>query len=75
MAEVRSLHGVTTAEIFSDGLENLDKIESVALALKWKDGTVTAGSSTADPATLALLVLALDNYQRHLLSLMSGDEE
>ena len=73
MAEIRSLHGVTTAEIFSDGLENLENIESVAMSVKWKDGTVTAGSSTADPATLALLVLALDNYQRHLLSMM-GDE-
>ncbi len=74
MAEIRSLHGVTTAEIFSDGLENLERIESIALAVKWKDGTVTAGSSTTDPATLALLVLALDNYQRQLLSMMSDIE-
>ena len=74
MAEIRSLHGVTTAEIFSDGLENLDNIDSVALSVKWKDGTVTAGSSTTDPATLALLVLALDNYQRHLLSIMGEGE-
>jgi len=74
MAEIRSLHGVTAAEIFSDGIENIERIESIALSVKWNDGTVTSGSSTTDPATLALLVLSLDNYQRHLLSLM-GDGE
>lgn len=38
MAEIKSLHGTTVAEIFNSGLENLDQIESVAVAVKWADG-------------------------------------
>ena len=64
MAEIKSLHGATVAEIFSSGLERLDEIEAVAVSVLWKDGEVTAGASNTTVANLALLVLALDNYQR-----------
>ena len=64
MSKVESLHGTTPAEIFQSGIENLDEIESVAVSVMWKDGTVTAGWSNADVASLALMVLALDEKQR-----------
>jgi hypothetical protein len=67
MAEIRSLHGATVAEIFSSGLEQLEEIEGVALSVMWKDGEVTSGCSNMSSANLALLVLALDNYQRQML--------
>ena len=67
MAELRSLHGTTVAEIFSSGLEELDNIESIALSVLWKDGEVTTGCSNMSTANLALLVLMLDNYQRAML--------
>ncbi len=43
MAEIRSLHGTTVAEIFNDGLGKLDEIEAVAVSVLWKNGAVTAG--------------------------------
>jgi len=64
MAKVESLHGTTPAEIFQSGLENLGQIESVAISVLWKDGNVTSGWSNMDAASLALLVLALDEKQR-----------
>ena len=64
MTEIRSLHGTTTAEIFSAGLDNLEQIEAVATSVLWKDGTVTAGCSNTSAANLALLVLAIDEHQR-----------
>lgn len=64
MSEVRSLHGTTVAEIFSAGLDNLEQMEAVAVAVLWKDGTVTAGCSNTTKANLALLVLAMDEHQR-----------
>jgi len=64
MTEIRSLHGTTAAEIFSAGLDNLEQIESIAVSVLWKDGTVTAGCSNMSPANLALLVLAMDEHQR-----------
>jgi hypothetical protein len=64
VTEVRSLHGTTVAEIFSAGLDNLEKIEAVAVSVLWKDGTVTAGCSNTTKANLALLVLAVDEHQR-----------
>ena len=64
MTEIRSLHGTTVAEIFSAGLENLEQIEAVAVSVLWKDGTVTAGCSNTTKASLALLVLAMDEHQR-----------
>jgi len=67
MAEVRSLRGTTIAEIFNDGLERLDQMEAVAVSVLWKDGTVTAGHSSTEMANLALMVLALDAYQRRVL--------
>ncbi len=64
MTEVQSLHGTTVAEIFSSGLENLDRIEAVAVSVWWKDGQVTAGCSNTTRERMSLLVLALDEYQR-----------
>ncbi len=64
MTEIRSLHGTTVAEIFSGGLDNLEQIESIAVSVLWKDGTVTAGCSNTTKANLALLVLAIDEHQR-----------
>ena len=64
MTEVQSLRGTTVAEIFSSGLENLDQIEAVAVSVWWKDGQVTAGCSNTTRERMALLVLALDEYQR-----------
>ncbi len=64
MAEIRSLHGTTVAEIFNDGLGKLDEIEAVAVSVLWKNGGVTAGCSNTDSAKLALMVLALDTHQR-----------
>ena len=64
MAEIRSLHGTTVAEIFNDGLGKLDEIEAVAVSVLWTNGAVTAGCSNTDNAKLALMVLALDTHQR-----------
>ncbi len=64
MTEVHSLHGTTVAEIFSSGLENLERMEAVAVSVLWKDGTVTAGCSNTTIANLALMVLAMDEHQR-----------
>ena len=64
MAEIRSLHGTTVAEIFNDGLGKLDEIEAVAVSVLWKNGAVTAGCANTDNAKLALMVLALDVHQR-----------
>ena len=65
MAKIESLYGTTPAEIFESGLENLAEIEAVAVSVLWKDGRVTAGWSNADMAQIALLILALDEEQRH----------
>ena len=65
MTQVRSLHGTTVAEIFSAGLDNLALIEAIAVSVLWKDETVTAGCSNTTKANLALLVLAMDEHQRH----------
>lgn len=64
MAKIESLHGTTPAEIFQSGLENLDQIQAVAISVMWKDGNVTSGWSNMDAASLALLVLSLDEEQR-----------
>lgn len=61
---VESLHGTTPAEIFQSGIENIKDIESIAISVMWKDGTVTAGWSNTDVANVALLILALDEEQR-----------
>ncbi len=69
MTKVESLYGTTPAEIFHSGLENINEIEAVSLAVLWKDGHVTAGWSNMDMANLALMVLALDEKQRkHIIS-------
>ena len=65
MPKIESLHGTTPAENFHNGLENLDGIASVAVSVLWKDGTVTAGWSNADGAQVALMILVLDEEQRH----------
>ncbi len=64
MAEVITLHGVEPAEIFQSGIEHAGDIAAVATCILWKDGRVTAGWSNMDPATLARLVLVLDERQR-----------
>jgi hypothetical protein len=71
MTEIHSLHGTTVAEIFSSGMERLPEMNAVAMAVLWKDGTVTAGCSNTTKADLALLVLALDEHQRR--GLMDSD--
>lgn len=70
--KVTSLYGTTPAEIFESGLENVEEIAAVALSVQWRDGTVTTGWSNADPAALALMILALDERLRSLLR--AGDE-
>jgi len=70
--KVTSLHGTTPAEIFESGLVNVEDIAAVALSVQWRDGTVTTGWSNADPAALALMILALDERLRSLLR--AGDE-
>lgn len=64
MTEIASLHGTTVAEILSSGLENIDQIEAVAMAVLWKNGRITAGCSNTTSERLALMVLALDEQQR-----------
>ncbi len=68
MAKIESLHGTTPAEIFQSGLENIGDIQAVALSVLWKDGSVTAGWSNVDMASLALMILSLDQKQRDDLS-------
>jgi len=64
MGKIKSLHGTTPAEIFESGLENLGRIDAIAVAVLWKDGTVTTGWSNTDTANVALMILALDEDQR-----------
>ncbi len=64
MSKVESLYGTTPAEIFQSGLENLDRIEAIAVSVLWKDDTITAGWSNAPAATVALMALALDERAR-----------
>jgi acetyl-CoA acetyltransferase len=72
MAKVESLHGTTPAEIFESGIENLDGIAAVVAAVLWKDGTVTAGWSNADAASVALMIDTLDEEHRSR-NLRGGD--
>jgi hypothetical protein len=69
MAKVESLHGTTPAEIFQSGLENIGEIDAVSISVLWKDGSVTAGWSNVDMASLALMILMLDQKQRDDLNL------
>lgn len=64
MSNVTSLHGTTPAEIFQSGLENISDIESVAVSVRWQDGQITTGWSNADPGTLALMAIMLDERIR-----------
>ncbi len=64
MAEIRSLHGTTPAEIFDKGIENIADINAVALSVSWSDGRITTGWSDIDPGTLARMILLLDEAQR-----------
>jgi hypothetical protein len=64
MAKIESLHGTTPAEIFQSGLENIGDIQAVSLSVLWNDGSVTAGWSNVDMASLALMILMLDQKQR-----------
>ena len=64
MARIESLHGTTPAEIFESGLENVGEIVAVAASVLWRDGRVTSGWSNVDPASLARMILVLDEKQR-----------
>lgn len=64
MSKIDSLYGATPAEIFQSGLENLNKIEAVALGVKWNDGSITVGWSNMDVSSLARMILMLDEAQR-----------
>ena len=64
MGIVESLHGTTPAEIFESGLQNLEQIESIAISVTWRNGTVTAGWSNVDLAQLNLMLLMLDEKMR-----------
>lgn len=68
MGKIESLHGTTPAEIFESGIENLANIKAVAAAVMWKDGSISAGWSTIEPAQLALMVVMLDEELRKMLS-------
>lgn len=74
MAEVHSLRGTTVAEILSAGIANLEQIEAIAVSVLWKNGSVTAGCSNTPVANLALLVLAMDEYQRREFSKVANGE-
>jgi hypothetical protein len=65
MPKIESLHGTTPAEIFQSGLENINDIEAISLSVLWTDGSVTAGWSNVDMASLALMILTLDQKQRN----------
>lgn len=60
MTKVESLYGTTPAEIFQSGIENIDQIEAIALAVRWRDGTVTAGWSNSESPELAHMLFTLD---------------
>ncbi len=62
MTDIYSLHGTTVAEIFSSGLDNLDQIEAVAVAVTWKNGKVTAGASNTTNERLAFMVMVLEQH-------------
>jgi len=64
MSRTVSLHGMTPAEIFQSGIENIAEIESVALAVKWRDGRITTGWSDASVADLALMLMLLNERYR-----------
>lgn len=66
MGKITSLHGTTPAEIFESGMENLADIDSIAISVAWKDGTITAGWSNIDAGQLALMIMALDEKQRRM---------
>ena len=67
MTEIESFHGTTVAEIFASGIDNLDRIDAVAISVLWKDGRVAAGCSNTTSERLALMVLTLDEHQRQTL--------
>ena len=73
MSATVSLHGMTPAEIFASGIENIEQIEAVALAVKWRDGHVSTGWSDAGVADLALMLMLLsERYRVENLNAFSG---
>jgi len=66
VAAVRSLHGTTPAEMFESGLERLEEIDAIAMCVLWNDGTVTAGWSNVDGASLAYMIAVLNERFRSL---------
>ncbi len=64
MSTITSLHGTTPAEIFQSGLENITEIEAIAVSVRWRSGEFTTGWSNADPSTIALMSIMLDERLR-----------
>ena len=64
MSQIESLHGMTPAEIFQSGIDNIDQIESVSMAVKWRDGRITTGWSETSVADLSLMLLLLNERFR-----------
>jgi len=64
VTKVESLYGTTPAEIFESGMENTGDIAAVAIAVQWRDGRITSGWSNVDSASLARMILVLDEKQR-----------
>ena len=74
MSSIASLHGMTPVEIFQSGIENIDQIESVSLAVKWRDGSVTTGWSDTGVADLALMMMLLnERFRVEHLSAIAAD--
>jgi hypothetical protein len=74
VAKIESLYGTTPAEIFESGLENVGEIAGVAATVLWKDGRITAGWSSLDPASLSRMIVMLDEKHRRD-TILDGDLE
>ena len=64
MSQIQSLHGMTPAEIFQSGIENIDQIESISMTVKWRDGRITTGWSETAIGDLALMLMLLNEKFR-----------
>jgi len=72
MSKIESLHGTTPVEIFESGIENHAAIESIAVSVLWRDGSITNGWSTTNPAELSLMIAMLQEKLRREI-LISSD--
>ncbi len=64
MSQIQSLHGMTPAEVFQSGIDNIEQIESISMAVKWRNGRITTGWSDAGIADLALMLMLLNERFR-----------